>query len=85
MPARQPRLQDESTIKPTARDKGLEMTIRIVAYDSGLVEVDGTPMSQERRDDGRYEETDGWIDAHLVMAQKIVLLRRQVRRRRAQK
>jgi hypothetical protein len=33
--------------QPTRDDKGLEMTIRIVAYDNGIVNVNGNPVGPD--------------------------------------
>jgi hypothetical protein len=33
-------------IRPTPRDKGLTLTIRVTAYDNGMIAVDGVPINQ---------------------------------------
>jgi hypothetical protein len=43
MPASIRRIRDSWNVKPTARDKGLTLTIKVTAYDNGMVEVDGIP------------------------------------------
>jgi hypothetical protein len=46
-------------VQPTARDKGLMLTVRVVAYDNGIIEVDDVPMS---------EPETGWTDAGEAIA-----------------
>ena len=36
----------EMDIRPTPRDKGLTLTIRVTAYDNGMIAVDGVPINQ---------------------------------------
>ena len=65
-------------VKPTARDKGLMLTLRLVAYDNGIVELDGIPVSQ-------LPDDDGWLAGAGVAIQTMDEFRRQVvRRRKAQ-
>jgi hypothetical protein len=39
------RIRGEMDVKPTPRDKGLTLTLRITAYDNGMIEVDGVPIN----------------------------------------
>lgn len=64
------RLRAESTIIATPLDAGLEMTIKVKAYDKGIVEVDGVPMNDA-----------GWLGAAVVVAQKVEFLSRELRAR----
>lgn len=45
-------------VQPTARDKGLKLILSVVAYDNGMVEVNGVPMSSVQT---------GWTDAAEVI------------------
>lgn len=45
MPASLKRIRETMKVEPTARNKGLKLTIAVVAYDSGMIEVDGVPMA----------------------------------------
>lgn len=58
MPASLRRIRETMKVQPTARDKGLKLTLTVVAYDNGMMEVDGVPM--------RTPET-GWVDAATVL------------------
>jgi hypothetical protein len=50
------------------------MTIKVVAYDRGVVQVDGTPM-----------DDDKWLGAAVVVAQKVELLHREFRARQRER
>jgi hypothetical protein len=67
-------------VEPTARDKGLALTLRVVAYDNGMVEVDGIPISVE---DG-YDRGEGWLGAAEVSIATLAEFRRQFDSRRHQ-
>jgi len=54
MPASLKRIRENMKVQPTARDKGLKLTLTVVAYDNGLIEVDGVPMTSPAA---------GWLDA----------------------
>lgn len=43
MPGTLKRIRDEMDVKPTPRGKGLTLTLRVTAYDNGMIEVDGVP------------------------------------------
>ena len=58
-----------TTVKPTARNKGLKLTITVGAYDNGMIDVDGIPMSTP--------ETS-WTDAAEVIAITLNEFHRQV-------
>jgi hypothetical protein len=45
MPGTLKRIRDEMDVKPTPRDKGLTLTLRITAYDNGMIAVDGVPIN----------------------------------------
>lgn len=54
MPASLKRIRENMHVEPTAEDAGLKLIVTVVAYDTGIVMVDGKPM----------QTTDtGWTDA----------------------
>ncbi|MFQ6169965.1 hypothetical protein ACK8HX_00030 [Oryzobacter sp. R7] len=68
-------------MKPTARDKGLTLTIKVTAYDNGMVEVDGIPINVEPA----YEQGHGWLGAAEVITATLNEFRKDATsRRRAQ-
>ena len=75
MPARLPRIRENMKVKPTARNKGLELNVKVVAYDNGMVEVDGVPMTTPEA---------GWIDAAENVVTILNEFRRQSDKRRRQ-
>jgi len=66
-------------VGPTPRGAGLELTLKIVAYDNGLVQVDGVPMMGMP---SHSSETAGWLDAMTTTVITIEEFRRQVEARR---
>ncbi len=74
MPASLKRVRESMKVKATPKNVGLEMTIRVVAYDKGMIEVDGIPM--------RTPES-GWTDAAEVIMTTLNEFHTQVRKRRA--
>jgi hypothetical protein len=47
----------------TPGDKGLEMTMKVVAYDTGIVTVNGTPIGQN--------VSDPWLSAARLVVQML--------------
>lgn len=47
-PAALDRIRESMTVQPTARDKGLRLTVEVVAYDNGMIQVDGVPINAAR-------------------------------------
>ena len=76
MPASIRRVRKSMNVKPTPQNKGLGLTLRIDAYDNGIVNVDGIPMN-----DGK-DQTDAWLGANSVIATTILEFRTQVEKRR---
>lgn len=73
MPATLRRIRENMKVKPTARNKGLQLTITVVAYDdTGMVMVDGVPMTTPEA---------GWIDA----AENVVCILNEFRRQAAKR
>jgi hypothetical protein len=76
MPATLKSVRAKTDIRPTPEDKGLQMTITVKAYDSGLVEVDGRPINQSLPSGG-YDQGHGWLGAAEHITLKLGELRRQ--------
>ena len=60
----------EADIEPTPLDAGLTLTIRITAYDSGVIQVDGRPVDA------------GYVGALNLLGQKVEMLAREASPRR---
>lgn len=78
MPASLDRIRESMTVQPTARDKGLRLTIEVVAYDNGMIQVDGVPINAAPV----YDEGEGWLGAAEVAVATIGEFRRQAGRRK---
>ncbi len=67
-------------VAPTPRDKGLVLNLRVVAYDNGMVEVDGIPINAAQS----YDQALGWLTAAEVLVMTLNEFRAQaIRRQRA--
>ena len=78
MPASLDRIRESMTVQPTPKDKGLQLTLRLVAYDNGMIQLDGIPINAAPA----YDDVDGWLSAAEVALATINEFRRQVVRRR---
>jgi hypothetical protein len=67
------RIRENMKVKQTARNKGLELTVTVVAYDNGMVSVDGVPITTPEA---------GWIDAAENVVTILNEFRRQADKRR---
>ena len=47
MPATLGRLRRTMDVKPTAKDKVLTLTLRLTAYDNGMIQLDGVPLNDQ--------------------------------------
>lgn len=47
-PASIKRIRESWNVKPTPRDKGLTLTVKVTAYDNGMVEVDASLSTSSR-------------------------------------
>jgi hypothetical protein len=79
MPASLKRTRESMSVKPTARNKGLTLTITVTAYDNGMVQVDGIPINNS---DNGYDQADGWQGAGEVTMATLNEFRRQSAARR---
>jgi hypothetical protein len=77
MPGTLERIRRAMTVTPTPRDKGLTLTIRVTAYDNGMVEVDGIPINEAPG----YEAGHGWLGAAEIVITTMNEFRRQVDKR----
>lgn len=81
MPATIKRIRESWSVQPTARDKGLTLTVKVTAYDNGMVEVDGIPINVEPT----YDQGHGWLGAAEVITATLNEFRKEAAaRRRAQ-
>jgi hypothetical protein len=68
-------------VRPTPKDKGLVLDIEVVAYDNGMVQVDGIPINASPN----YDPADGWLSAAEVMVLTLNEFRRQADARKRQR
>ena len=84
MPASLERIRKTMDVQPTPRDKGLTLTLRVVAYDTGLVELDGVPINDQVAADGmNYDQAAGMLRAAAEVGTTLVEFYQQVQKRRA--
>jgi hypothetical protein len=81
MPASIKRIRESWNIKPTARNKGLTLTLKVTAYDNGMVEVDGIPINVEPQ----YDQGHGWLGAADVITTTLNEFRKDAAARRKQR
>jgi hypothetical protein len=75
------RIRDEMDVRPTPRDKGLTLTLRVTAYDNGMIEVDGVPINAAPN----YDPGHGWLGAAETALLTLSEFRRQAEVRRKHK
>jgi hypothetical protein len=68
-------------VTTTTRDKGLTLTIKVTAYDNGMVEVDGIPINESPA----YDSGGGWLGAADVITTTLKDFRRQAEVRKKQR
>ena len=73
MPATLKRIREEMNVRPTRGEKGLTLTIRVTAYDNGMVAVDGVPINESPS----YEQGHGWLGAAETITITLSEFRRQ--------
>ncbi|WP_344282103.1 hypothetical protein [Actinomadura napierensis] len=64
-------------VKPTPRDKGLTLTLRVTAYDNGMLELDGVPLHDHKK----QSPVVGWLAVSEVISTTISEFHRQVQTR----
>jgi hypothetical protein len=75
------RVRGEMDVRPTPRDKGLTLTIRVTAYDNGMIAVDGVPINQAPA----YDSGHGWLGAAETALLTFSEFRRQAEKSRQEK
>lgn len=80
MPRSPKQLEIEKNIDETSRNVGLTQTITITAYDKGILQIDGTPLQGVS-----VEDPEAWLEAGIVIAQKLAQLQREAAKRRDEK
>jgi len=80
MPGTLDRIRQSMTVTPTKQDKGLTLTVRITAYDNGMIEVDGIPINESPN----YDSGHGWMGASEIVISTLAEFRRQAEKRRKQ-
>ena len=80
MPAQLDRIRRTMKVQPTARDKGLVLNIEVVAYDNGMVQVDGVPINDDQTG---YNQVVGYLGATDVITTTLLEFYRQVQQRKA--
>lgn len=80
MPGTLKRIRGEMDVRPTPRDKGLTLTLRITAYDNGMIEVDGVPINSAPA----YDPGHGWLGAAETALLTLSEFRRQTETRAKQ-
>lgn len=51
MPASLKRIRETMDVEPTPRNKGLTLTLKLTAYDNGMLELDTVPLNDHKKDD----------------------------------
>lgn len=82
MGATPPRIRKDWDVQRSPDDKGWVLTMKVTAYDSGMISVDGTPINKGRT--GTFDPAHGWLGAADVGTSIINEFRKfVVRKRRA--
>jgi hypothetical protein len=74
-------VREKMDVEPTRDNKGLTCTLRITAYDNGLVSVDGRPVSMGNTRDPALD----WLHANEVISIALAEFYHQVAQRRGAK
>ena len=75
------RIRGEMDVRPTPRDNGLTLTLRVTAYDNGMIEVDGVPINAAPA----YDPGHGWLGEAETALLTLSEFPRQTERRRKQR
>jgi hypothetical protein len=67
------RIRESWDVQESPQNKGVTLTIRITAYDNGMVQVDGIPINDHRHPD----PVVGWLGAVDVVTSTIALFQRE--------
>ena len=77
MPASLERIRASMKVSPTVQEKGLVLTMRLIAYDDGMLQLDGIPLNNHTDDD----PLAGWLGADEVVTSTINEFYNQVKKR----
>lgn len=69
------RIRESWNVKRSARDKGWVLTVEVVAYDTGMIQVDGIPINAKETG---YDPADGWLGAADVLTSTLTEFRKYV-------
>jgi hypothetical protein len=72
------RIRASMDVAPTPKDKGLRLKLEVVAYDNGMIQLDGIPINVGPG----YDDAEGWLGASEVVVATLNEFRRQVAVRR---
>jgi hypothetical protein len=67
-------IREKMDVQPTQKDKGLTWTVRVTAYDNGMVCVDDRPMDSA-------DPTSGWLGANETIGMALSEFYRQFLKR----
>lgn len=76
MPASTETIREKMDVDQTPQDKGLICTIRVTAYDNGMICVNDRPINSPD------DPTLGWVGAHDVIGSTLTEFYRQVQHRK---
>jgi hypothetical protein len=68
------RIRTSMDVAPTPKDKGLRLRLEVVAYDNGMIQLDGIPINAGPG----YDDAEGWLGATEVVLATLNEFRRQV-------
>ncbi len=72
-------VREKMDVEPTKDNKGLTYTLRVTAYDNGLISVDGRPVSMGNMP---IDSALGWLQASEVIGIALTEFYRQVSKRK---
>ena len=77
MPGSLQRFRKTMLVEESPRNKGLTLTVKVTAYDNGMVEVDGVPINASPD----YDAGHGWLGAAEMVVSTLGEFRRQSEKR----
>jgi hypothetical protein len=78
MPASLDRVRETMDVQPTKQDKGLTLTLRVTAYDNGMIQLDGVPINVEPD----YDPVQGFLGTVATIGTTLEEFWAQVQQRR---
>ena len=80
MPTSLERIRASMKVGPTAQQAGLALNLRLIAYDNGMVQLDGIPLNDKVDDD----QATGWLGANEIIIATVNEFYRQVKKRQSE-